>query len=59
MNDRILTIRDVSEMLKINEKTIYRLTSEGKVPGFKVGGSWRFRFADIDAWIAAEVRKPR
>ncbi len=57
MNERVLTVREVAEMLKINEKTVYRLASEGRVPGFKVGGSWRFRSGDIENWIASEVRK--
>ncbi|WP_428984712.1 helix-turn-helix transcriptional regulator [Pantoea agglomerans] len=39
MNDKILTLEDVVAYLKLAEKTAYRLTSEGKLPGFKVGGS--------------------
>jgi len=46
-----MTMKEVAEYLKINEKTAYRLASEGKIPGFKVGGSWRFRQSDIDDWI--------
>ena len=51
MADEIMTIREVSALLKINEKTAYRLAAENKLPGFKVGGSWRFRRMDIDIWI--------
>ncbi len=51
MADEILTIREVADLLKINEKTAYRLAGDGKIPGFKVGGSWRFRRTDIDQWI--------
>lgn len=47
----IITIKDVADYLKLNEKTTYRLASENKIPGFKVGGAWRFRRRDIDAWI--------
>lgn len=47
----ILTIREVAEYLKLNEKTTYRLAAEGEIPGFKVGGAWRFRRLDIDQWI--------
>ena len=47
----ILTIRELAEHLKVNERTIYRLASAKKIPAFKVGGSWRFSLADIDAWI--------
>lgn len=50
----IMTIREVAEYLKVNERTIYRLLSAKKLPAFKVGGSWRFRRADIDGWIASQ-----
>ncbi len=48
MSNDILTIREVAEYLKINEKTAYRLAAEGKLPGFKVGGAWRFRKDEIE-----------
>ena len=52
MTDEILTLKEVAEYLKLAEKTAYRLTAEGKLPGFKVGGSWRFHKADIKNWVA-------
>jgi excisionase family DNA binding protein len=54
MDDEILTVREVAAYLKIKEKTAYRLAAEGKIPGFKVGGSWRFRQQDIESWIEAQ-----
>jgi excisionase family DNA binding protein len=49
MPDEIMTIKEVAEFLKIKEKTTYRLVAEGTTPGFKVGGSWRFRRVEIVA----------
>ncbi|MCP4053564.1 MAG: helix-turn-helix domain-containing protein [Mesoflavibacter sp.] len=57
MTDEILTIQEVATYLKLNEKTTYRLASEGKLPGFKVGGSWRFKRVDIDTWIEEQKQK--
>jgi len=51
MTDEILTLKEVAEYLKLAEKTAYRLAAEGKLPGFKVGGSWRFKKEDIESWI--------
>lgn len=51
MNSEIMTIREISSYLKLAEKTTYRLVAEGEIPGFKVGGSWRFRKSDIEKWI--------
>ena len=57
MTDEIMTLKEVAEYLKLAEKTAYRLAAEGRIPGFKVGGSWRFKKVDIDQWISSETRK--
>ncbi|MEC9290887.1 MAG: helix-turn-helix domain-containing protein [Pseudomonadota bacterium] len=59
MDNDIMTMKEVSEYLKLNEKTAYRLTSEGKLPAFKVGGSWRFRKSEIDRWIKEQEQSAR
>ena len=51
MKDTLLTIRELADYLKLTEKTAYKLVAEGKIPGFKVGGSWRFKQSVIEAWI--------
>ncbi len=58
MENDIITMREVAEYLKLNEKTAYRLTSEGKIPAFKVGGSWRFKKVHIDSWIKEQSNIP-
>ncbi|TKF15886.1 helix-turn-helix domain-containing protein [Enterovibrio norvegicus] len=57
MNDQILTLKEVAAYLKLAEKTAYRLASEGKLPGFKVGGSWRFKREDLEAWIQEQKQQ--
>lgn len=57
MVDQILTLKEVAAYLKLTEKTAYRLASEGKLPGFKVGGSWRFKREDLEAWIEENKSK--
>ena len=49
--DDILTISDVTRLFKVTQKTVYSLTQKGDLPGFKVGGQWRFRRTTIDSWI--------
>ena len=57
MSDEILTLKEVAAYLKLAENTAYRLAAEGKLPGFKVGGSWRFKREDIQRWIEESKRK--
>lgn len=51
MDAPALTVKEVAEYLSVDEKTVYRLAKRGDLPGFKVAGTWRFKKADIDAWI--------
>ena len=53
--DEILTIDEVAAYLKAGKRTVYRLAAEGKLPAFKLGGTWRFRRSDLDEWIAANL----
>ena len=51
----ILTLDEVAAYLKAGKRTVYRLAAEGKLPAFKLGGTWRFRRSDLDKWIAANL----
>lgn len=59
MPEEIMTLKEVAEYLKLAEKTAYRLAADGTIPGFKVGGSWRFRKAVIEDWIDQQTGKNR
>ncbi|QTA82149.1 DNA binding domain-containing [Desulfonema limicola] len=50
-NDKIFTIQELSEYLKISISTLYKLAQEGKLPGQKVGRHWRFRKKAVDRWL--------
>jgi excisionase family DNA binding protein len=53
----ILTLDEVASYLKVGKRTVYRLVSEGKIPAFKVGGTWRFRQTELDQWIGSRISK--
>ncbi len=48
----ILTADEVAEYLKLSKITIYKLAKDGSLPGFRVGGSWRFNKANIEKMMA-------
>lgn len=56
MPNEILTVREVAEFLKVTERTIYRLATEGQIPSFKVGGSWRFQRSDLIQWMNEQAK---
>ena len=48
---RFLSVRQVADYLQINEKKIYALASEGRIPGTKITGKWLFPRDLIDQWL--------
>lgn len=56
-DDRLLTIEEVCELLKVSKGYIYWLTHQRKIPFIKMQGHLRFRWSDIDSWLREqEVR---
>ena len=47
----------VAEMLKLSTDTIYRKAKSGDIPGFKIGGRWRF-FPSVVRHKLTEERDP-
>jgi len=57
MANDIMTIREVAEYLRLNDKTTCRYAAEGKIPGFKIGCAWRFRREDIVKWTKSQSKE--
>ena len=55
MSDQILTVKEVAEYLQVNDRTVYRMATAGKLPAFKVGASWRFKLSEIEKWIKKQT----
>ena len=55
--DEILTLEEVAAYLKAGKRTVYRLAASGRIPAFKLGGTWRFRRAELDQWIGSRMGK--
>ena len=51
MPKEILTAEEVAKYLRVHPYTVKRLARAGKLPGFKVGGQWRFQKEAIDKLI--------
>ena len=51
-----MTTKQLVELLQLDRTTIYRMLSAGRLPGFKVGGRWRFSRQEIEAWLRERGR---
>ena len=55
---KVMSVPEVEEYLKVKARAIYRLITDREIPGFKVGGSWRFRKSEIDQWTESNAVGP-
>jgi general secretion pathway protein E len=49
--DELLTLTEAIQFLGISKPTLYRMLERGDVKGMKVGNQWRFRPADLAAYL--------
>lgn len=48
---RYLSVKQLAELLHINEKKVYQLAGEGQIPCTKVTGKWIFPTQLVENWI--------
>jgi len=56
IGDRLLTLREAAEVLRLNPRTVREYVKRGEIEGRIIGGRWRFRRADLDAFFANAPR---
>jgi excisionase family DNA binding protein len=47
---RVMTVKELSDYLRVHPSTIYKLLRRGELPGFRIGTDWRFNAEVIDRW---------
>jgi putative molybdopterin biosynthesis protein len=57
MTKEMLTTKEVAEYLSVNEKQVYRLIKEKKIPATRITGKWLFPKNLIDEWIMTSARE--
>jgi excisionase family DNA binding protein len=56
MAERLLTVKEVADYLKVNKFTVYRLIKQRSLPAFKMRRHWRFKKRDIDRWLMQNLK---
>lgn len=53
--ESLLDSVEAGRFLRIHPVTVKRLARSGRLPGFRIGNRWRFRFSDLDDWAHCAV----
>ena len=51
LTEKLLTVKELAEMLAISNKTIYNYVARNKIPYFKIESNVRFKPSDIANWL--------
>src|SRR3954462_7091260 len=52
---QLLTMNELAVFLLLDEHTVGKLVTAGKIPAFQVERQWRFKREQIDAWIEEQL----
>jgi len=60
MSGRLLTARQVADMIGVSAETVLRWTRRGDLPAIRLpGGAIRYREAELDSWIEGRATSAR
>lgn len=54
---KIISLEEVAKLLGVSGRTVVRLVEKKELTGFKVGRSWKFDEADVDAYIQKQKQR--
>jgi excisionase family DNA binding protein len=55
---KIITVNELSDLLRVRPKTLYSWVELGKIPHIKFNGCLRFDFAEIQKWVESCKKDP-
>jgi len=59
-DDKLLTVKQIADYLQINPMTVYKWTSQGRIPCIKLSGNLvRFDMEKVKKWLATMEQKGR
>jgi len=56
--DRLLTAKELANILAISPKTLYNYVTRGMIPYFKIESNVRFRAREVAEWLRQHSGRP-
>lgn len=51
-NDRLLTVGEVADVMRVSNMTVYRLIKSGSLGAIRVGKNYRIRESDVNRYLS-------
>lgn len=46
-----LNLAEAARILRVSQRTLYRMIRQNRMPALKVGGQWRIRESQFTKWV--------
>jgi excisionase family DNA binding protein len=56
IGEHLLTLREAATVLRLNPRTVRSYVQRGEIEARIIGGRWRFRRGDLDAFFESAPR---
>lgn len=55
---KLLTVREVADLLRVHQRTAYRLITGGSIQAIKIGSQWRVPESALMEYLEKGLREP-
>jgi excisionase family DNA binding protein len=56
-SNKLLTVNEVADILRVSNMTIYRLVKSGQLPAIRVGKNYRIKESDVNDYLTRGMQK--
>ena len=50
-SNKLLTVNEVANILRVSNMTVYRLVKSGQIPAIRVGKNYRIKESDVNDYL--------
>ena len=51
-SNKLLTVNEVANILRVSNMTVYRLVKGGQIPAIRVGKNYRIKESDVNKYLS-------
>jgi excisionase family DNA binding protein len=52
VSNKLLTVNEVAQILRVSNMTVYRLVKSKQLPAIRVGKNYRIKESDVDRYLS-------
>lgn len=57
VGNKLLTVNEVANILRVSNMTVYRLVKSGQIPAIRVGKNYRIKESDVNEYLSRGTQR--